>query len=339
MVDEREEWLARRFDVLHDVEVPELWEQVVGRVDTEPNVDTVGPRRRRWTLLAVAAAVLALVALGLVLWTRADPTTVDTPPGPAVGDNTVQIVEGGDEQATVTPSAVAGIVSFEISNPAGGYHGVDIRRMLPGVSFEDVRADALEFARAGGADSGRRLLEDPVLGVVNGPHDHFVTAMPLPAGEYAVFLLTTDESFASTPAEGYEVRQLTVTAGGAGAPPNPTLTFDRMAADYLIGRTNPAPRGPATIRVDNTVGGAFQLSLVELRADATQHDFELWAQASATASRLDWRTSPAATARVFYTGAAQQTITVDLDGGDLRVDARPSFDQGGLFSVVWVTVE
>jgi len=43
MVDEREEWLACRFDVLHDVEIPELWEQIVGRADTEPNVEVLVP--------------------------------------------------------------------------------------------------------------------------------------------------------------------------------------------------------------------------------------------------------------------------------------------------------
>jgi hypothetical protein len=130
----------------------------------------------------------------------------------------------------VTPTAVAGVVSFEISNPTDGYHGVQINRMLPGVTIEEVRADALELARTGAESSN--LEEDPLLGVVNGPHDHFVTAIPLEAGEYAVLLTTTDESFAGAPdADGHGVRQLTITTGSAGSAPTPTLTFDRIAED------------------------------------------------------------------------------------------------------------
>jgi len=150
----------------------------------------------------------------------------------------VEIVEGGNEQASVTPTAVAGVVSFEISNPTDGYHGVQINRMLPGVTIEEVRADALELARTGAESSN--LEEDPLLGVVNGPHDHFVTAIPLEAGEYAVLLTATDESFAGAPdADGHGVRQLTITTGSAGSAPTPTLTFDRIAEDDLIG---PPPR-------------------------------------------------------------------------------------------------
>jgi hypothetical protein len=111
-----------------------------------------------------------------------------------------------------------------------------------------------------------------------------------------------------------------------------------MADDYLIGDTT-AARGPATIRVDNTVGDPFQLAIKELRPDATQHDYDLWTQTQADREPFDWSTAPIATIRVFYAGAPEQTVTVDLAGGDLEVDARPSFDQGGLFSIVWVTVQ
>ena len=52
---------------------------------------------------------------------------------------------------------------------------------------------------------------------------------------------------------------------------------------------------------------------------------------------VDWSTAPLAHVRFFYAGAPQQTVTFDVNG-DLAVDARPSFDAGGLFSVVWVTV-
>jgi hypothetical protein len=281
--------------------------------------------------------VLALLAGGLVLWAGDDTTNVDTPPEPAGDDNTVQIVEGAGAQATVTPTAVAGIVSFDITNPTDGYHGVDIRRLQPGATFEEVQAAAAEFVRTGAADDGT-LLSEPLLGVSNGPRDHFVTAMPMTAGEYAVFVTTSDTTSAPTPAAGHEVRLLTVAAGDAGAAPEPTIRFDRMDTDYLTGDTT-ASSGPATIRVDNTAGGPFQLALIELDPDATPHDLDRWEQAAPDPAKKDWSTAPIASMRVFYAGAAQQTITVDLGGGDLHVDARPSFEEGGTFSVVRVAVE
>ena len=183
-------------------------------------------------------------------------------------------------------------MSFDITNPTDGYRGVEIRPMLPGAEIEDIRAAAAEFARTGAADTSD-LMGDAVLGVASGPHDHFVTAMPLEAGEYAVFLTTSDETFAPTPdTDGHEVRQLTVTAGSAGVAPAPTLAFDRMAEDYLIGPTT-APRGAATIRVDNSVGGSFQLAIKELRPGATKHDYDVWEldQHGWRARRLEHRTA------------------------------------------------
>ena len=53
----------------------------------------------------------------------------------------------------------------------------------------------------------------------------------------------------------------------------------------------------------------------------------------------DCTSAPVASYRFFYAGAKDQTVTVDLEGGDVRVDARPSFDEGGGFATVWVTVE
>jgi hypothetical protein len=210
--------------------------------------------------------------------------------------------------------------------------------MLPGVTIEDVRAAAGEFVP--GAPDASGLLGDAVLGVDHGPHDHFVTAMPLDAGNYAVFLTTNDATLASTPpASGFEVRQLTVAAGTAGVAPTPSMTFERLTMDALIGPVN-APRGAATIRVDNTVaGGPFQLALIELRADTTRGAYEAWEHAITDGGRRDWSTAPIATLRAFYVGAAQQTVTIDLDGGDLIVDAPSSFDRARLASVIAVSVE
>ena len=118
------------------------------------------------SLAAAAAVVLALVA-GLVVWTRDDSSNIDTPPAPGAGDNTVVIVQGDHTDAAVTPTAVAGIVSFDITNPTDGYRGVEILPMLPGVTIDDVRAAAAAFVPEVADTSG--LLGDAVLGVDDGP--------------------------------------------------------------------------------------------------------------------------------------------------------------------------
>ena len=72
MDDLEEEPVPRRFDVLADVEVPELWERIVGHADTEPVVDMLAPRRRRWLPVA-AAALLVVVGIGVYASSRSDP--------------------------------------------------------------------------------------------------------------------------------------------------------------------------------------------------------------------------------------------------------------------------
>ena len=69
--------------------------------------------------------------------------------------------------------------------------------------------------------------------------------------------------------------------------PTPTLRFDRPATDYLIG-DNTASAGPATIHVDNAIGGDFVISLVELRPDATRHDFTLFENGIEPGRTADW---------------------------------------------------
>jgi hypothetical protein len=338
MVDEREAWLTDRFEVVRDLDVPDLWEQIVARADTDRNVDVVHGRRWRWVPLAAAAAVLALVVAGLVVWARDDSSNVDTPPGPGGGDNMVGIVHGDRAGAVVTPTAVAGTVSFDITNPTDDYRGLQIRPMRPGATIDDVRAAARPNVLMGGADPSG-VLGDPVLGVDGGPKDHFVTAMPLSAGNYAVLLITEEATFAAvSAADGLEVRQLSVAAGEAGAAPAPTLRFDRLAMDGLIGPTT-APRGQATIRVDDASGGTFLLALIELRPDATRSAYEAWERDNGTGETQDWSTAPIATVRGFYAGAPHQTVTIDLEGGDLYVAAPSSTDQAGPSSVVMVAVE
>jgi hypothetical protein len=282
--------------------------------------------------------VLALVVAGLVVWARDDSSNVDTPPGPAGGGNTVQIVHGDRAGAVVTPTAVAGTVSFDITNPTDDYRGIQIRPMRPGATIDNVRAAALRDVLMGGADPGG-VVGDPVLGVDGGPKDHFVTAMPLTAGNYAVLLITEESTFAAvSAADGLEVRQLSVAEGEAGAAPAPTLRFDRLAMDALIGPTT-APRGQATIRVDDGSGGTFQMVLIELRPDAPRIDYEVWYRDIGTGENPDWSTAPIDNIRVFYAGAPHQTVTVDLDGGDLIVAAPSSFDRSGPSSIVNVSVE
>jgi hypothetical protein len=339
MVDQREEWLARPFSVLDDVDVPDLWERIVAHADTEPTVDMLAPRRRRWLPFAAAAALLlVVVGVGVYAFSRPDPDAAEPSTDVvSAGTNTVEIIEGEPGEASVTPTATAGIVTFDITNPTGDNRSVEIRRMLPGMTLDDVRNNVEQFVRTGSSDV-IAVDDPPVLGVVHGPDDHFTTTMPLAAGEYAVTINVHDQVLAPVPGHVPAVALLTVEPGDVGDLPTPTLRFDRQATDYLIG-DNLATAGPATIHVDNTVGGDFVVSVVELRADATQHDFALFVNSIPPGETADWTSAPAASYRFFYAGAADQTVGVDLEGGDLRVDARPTFDEGGGFATVWVTVE
>ena len=117
------------------------------------------------------------------------------------------------------------------------------------------------------------------------------------------------------------------------------LVLSRKPGERILIGDNVASAGPATIHVDNTIGGDFVISLVELRPDATRHDFTLFENGIEPGKTADWTSAPVASYRFFYAGAPDQTITVELEGGDMRVDARPSFDEGGGFATVWVTVE
>jgi hypothetical protein len=337
MAAEREAWLVRHFEVLEHEDVPDLWERIVARSDTELNADALGGRRRHWLpLTAAAAAVLVLVAVGLALWLRDDPRRVDTPPSGS--SNTVQVIAGDGEQSTITPTAIAGTVSFDITNPTDHYRAIEVRRLLAGATLEDVQAEAARYIEDVNATPRDGILSEPLLGVVGGPHDHYATAMPLTAGDYVVIVSTVDSTFAPTPADGHEVRLLTVAPGDTGTAPAATLAFDRMAQDYLIGPTT-APRGTATIHVANTAGGPFELAIKELRPDATQHDFDLWQLATPDPAHTDWSTAPVTAFRIIYAGAAQQTITIDLHGGDLHVEAPAVLGQGTPSSGIWVTIE
>ena len=119
--------------------MPELWERIVGR-------RRHGARRRH---AGAAPASLVAVrrsghaagrAVGVYAFSRFDP-------GPAepssdvmsAGANTVEIIEGEPGAVTVTPTATAGIVTFDITNPTGQNRSVEIRRMLPGMTLDDVR--------------------------------------------------------------------------------------------------------------------------------------------------------------------------------------------------------
>ena len=235
----------------------------------------------------------------------------------------MQIVEHDDADAIVTPTAVAGIVSFDITNPTDGYRCVEIQ---PDAARRHDRGGArggrVEFARSGTVDTSD-ILSEPVLGVSIGPHDHFVTAMPLEAGEYAVLLTTGDSTFADAPdADGHEVRQLTITAGNAGAAPAPTMAFDRMAEDYLIGPILATP-GTQTIRVDNTAEARSSWRSRSSGRTRRSTSTTCGSKGSGGVDPIDWSTAPIATFLVFYAGAAEQTVTVDLGGGDVATRRPP----------------
>jgi hypothetical protein len=336
MVDEHEDWLTRRFDVLTDVDVPGLWEQIVGRVDTELAVDVIAVPRRRWMPFVTAAAALVLVTVGLWALLRDDARPADTPPPPERG-NTVQIVEGDGAAATVTTTATAGIVTLDITNPTGDNRAVEIRRIKPGVSMDDIRTNMEQYARTGTSDEVI-VEEPPVFAVVHGPDDHFASSVALVAGEYLVATYPLDSLMAAAPGVIADVRLLTIEPGDAGRLPTPTLRFDRLINDSLIG-DNLTAAGPATIHVGNTMGNEFRLGLVELRPDVAQYEWMQYVNAQIDSGQFDWTGAPVASVRYFSASAADRTISVDLEGGDLYIEAPPGSDELGSFSLMWVTVE
>ena len=173
--------------------------------------------------------------------------------------------------------------------------------------------------------------------VVHGPADRFATAMPLAAGNHAVFMVMLDERFEGVPGHRPEVRMLTVVDGAVGAAPTPTLRFepDRRR---LPDRDHDGTERAATIHVDNTVGGPFQRRAHRAPARRAAAELRAWGLAAREAGLADWSTSPATTYRLFFAGAEQQTVTIVLAGGDLRVEAPTSFEEGGAFSSAWVNV-
>ena len=179
---------------------------------------------------------------------RSEPGRHAADAGGGERDSTVQIIEGDNAQAVVTPSAVAGIVSFNITNATGDNRSC---RDPPNAARDDLgrcaRRSFEQFVRTGSSDV-IAVDDPPELGVVHGPDDNFTTTMLLAAGDYAVLLNVVDEFLEPVPGRLLDVALLTVEPGDDGEQPTPTLRFDRQATDYLIG-DNLATAGPATIRV------------------------------------------------------------------------------------------
>ena len=213
--------------------VPELWEQIVGRADTEPNVDVLRARRRRWVPLAVAAAVLALARRrSRALGARRHQPTSTRRRDRSIGDNTRADRRG--RRARRRPSRrrrSPGSCRSTSRNPGDGYHGVEIRRMQPG---DDVRRRSRRRRRStyatGATDDGTLLVGTRARRPRWPGRPTFSAAMPLEAGEYAVFVTTTRRE-RSSPRAGSRSRGQAADRRPPATPVprlTPTLHFDRI---------------------------------------------------------------------------------------------------------------
>jgi hypothetical protein len=330
MADELDELVAGEFDVLKDVEVPELWERIVSLADTE-RIDP-SRSRPRWPALAAAAVVLALVAVGLVVWLRDEPRQVDQPPAPAAGDNTVNI-DIRNEDFDLSPTAVAGWVSFDIDNQTDHTRELAVYPLLPGKTYDDVDA-ALAVARDDDPDTLAGIISDPVVGATSGPRDALTVGVPVSAGDYVVVSHLVDGRMQLVPHSG-RLQELRVLPGAARQPPKPTLAYE-FIGDTIIGPTS-TEAGRITITVDNGEDEPRKMVLSNLRDGVTRADFEHWISL-VDAGQTDWNQAPLDSLMALWGTAAGRTLTVQLDAGPIVLSAPTSFEQPEPQAVILVQV-
>jgi hypothetical protein len=274
--EERDVHVARLFEVLDDVDVPDVWEAIMARVDTEPTAPTshVAWYRRWWPLLA-AAAVLVVVAVVVYLRLADDSQTVDVPPVPADGaSNTLDVTLNGAE-LDVEGSLVAGTVSIAVRNIGDGLHAMAVGRLVDGKTLEDAR-NALASAGPDVADPLVGIVEYPsalsAFGAVRGPGDaSTITVSGVEAGEYVLGHVPLDN--AGRPVRSQAgVQSLTIAAGDSGPGPAADVTYTVRADDQVgsdpatSGLDGPAtlPAGPTTIDIVDDTGTPSTLTVFRI---------------------------------------------------------------------------
>jgi hypothetical protein len=332
MADELDELVAREFDVLEDIEVPELWERIVSLADTE-RIDP-SRSRRRWPVLAAAAVVLTLVGVGLVVWLGDEPRPVDVPPAPAAGDNTVDI-DIRDEDFDLDPTIVAGWVSFNIDNQTDHIREVAVYPLLPGKTYDDVHA-ALAVAPDGDPDTlPGTIFDAAVVGATSGPRDAFTVGVAVPTGDYVVVSHEVDGRLQLVPNSG-RLHELRVLPGAAGQPPEPTLAY-QIIGDTIIGPTS-TDAGRITITLGDPDDEPRFLFLTNLSDGVTTAEYEHWG-ALRDAGQSDWNQAPLDSLTALWGTAAGRTLTIELDPGPIVISDLTNFEQGEPTPVIVVQVD
>ncbi|MET0886023.1 MAG: hypothetical protein ABWX92_06190, partial [Mycetocola sp.] len=266
MPEERDMHVARLFEVLDDVDVPDVWEAIMARVDTEPTVPTnhVVWYRRWWPVLA-AAAVLVVVAVVVYVRLADDSQTVDVPPVPVDGaSNTLDVTLNGAE-LDVEGSLVAGTVSIAVRNVGDGLHAMAVGQLIDDKTLEDAR-NALASAGPDVTDPLVGIVEysNPLFafGAVRGPGDaSTLTVSGVEAGEYVLSHVPLDNAARSVWSQA-GVQSLTIAAGDSGPGPAADVTYtvrtdDQIGSDPATsGLDGPAtlPSGPTTIAIVDETG-------------------------------------------------------------------------------------
>jgi hypothetical protein len=289
--DERDVHVARLFEVLDDVDVPDVWEAIMARVDTEPtDLNHHMRRSRRWWPVVVAAAALLIVAVVVLVSVRLadDSQTVDVPPLPADGaPNTLEVIANGAD-FDVQGSLVAGTVSIAGRNIGDGLHSMVIGRLIDGKTLEDAR-DAVASAGPDVPDALVGILEYPsplpALGAWRGPGvASTLTVSGVASGEYVLANVPRDNAGLPIWPQA-DVQSLTIAAGDSDPGPVPDATYT-VSADGLDGPTA-LPAGATTISFDND-GTPRALSVYR----ATQRPEDIGTFFESAGSPLDWSHAP-----------------------------------------------
>jgi hypothetical protein len=336
MADELDELVAHDLEVLADVEVPELWERIVSLADTE-RVDNRRPRSR-WPLAAAAAVVVALVALGLVVWTGDDSTPADEPPPapPAAGDdNTVRIAMRGAD-IDVDATASAGWVSFAITNQTDRIRSFEVYPLLEGQTYDDVES-AAAVAVDGDPDAFEGIAaEEPVVGGFSSAGGMHTVGVAVEAGDYVVVSTELDGDLQYVPDSAVR-RELRITPGDAGQAPTPTLTY-QLIGDTPIGDTS-TPAGRATITLDDGDGPPLGLILADLRDGASRADWDRWSPWMYPNPAADFYAAPVDSMIVLWGSTPGRTLTMDLDRGPIVLLAGPDLAQLNFMSAAFIEVD
>lgn len=360
MRDERDVELARRFENLNDVDVPDLWDAILAtagieraitpsreqldlnemgaaimvNVDIQQSRPSRARRVRRWWPALVAAAVIVVAVVVASVRLADDHRPMSNQPG-LVGSsaNTLEVTENG-AKLDVRGTLVAGTVSIAVRNVGDGLHSMVVGRLVDGKTLDDAR-NALAAAGPDVTDALAGIVEYPsplpALSAWRGPGDaSTLTVSGVASGDYVLGHVPRDNAGRPIWSQA-GVQSLTIAAGDSGPGPVADATYT-VRADGLDGPTR-LLAGPITLAVANV---SLPMTLNVYRA--TQNVNVVGAFFNTGGAPLDWSHAPFD----FFTSTAdsdaERMISLDLTPGEWIIDLRPDGQPDLAARTVIVTV-